>query len=296
MSMGETWMRYGLIPLLTVLGPGSAGSATAAEAGTPEEEVVLEASQIDARTVPAGARVVVVHGRGERHRVSGEWARLDTSAGWVQAVDVSALVLARERDLRQQRIPLDRIQRLVMEGPPSGGTAIDSMGAARKAEVESAVRPLQGPEDDREPRVFEKLAAGAIGGVVWGFTGVLAGAAWASTEDCAQENTLCGLGPVVGAVILGTAGYTVGAAVGVSRVDPHDQFIPVLGGSAAGLIAGLYLTSAAGILWPTLFAAPIVTATVVSEWTRAPPEDARLSFGLSPTPGRGFSAAATLAF
>ena len=110
----------------------------------PKEAVVLESSQIDARTVPAGARVVVVHGRGERHPVSGEWARLDTSAGWVQAVDVSALVLAREGDLRQQRIPLNRIQRLVMAGPPSGGTAIDSMGAARKAEVESAVRPIAG--------------------------------------------------------------------------------------------------------------------------------------------------------
>ena len=97
-------------------------------------------------------------------------------------------------------------------------------------------------------------------------------------------------------VILGTAGYTVGAAVGVSRVDPHDQFIPVLGGSAAGLIAGFYLTSAAGILWPTLLAAPIVTATVVSEWTRAPPEDPRVSIALQPHPGRGFSAAAALRF
>ena len=95
---------------------------------------------------------------------------------------------------------------------------------------------------------------------------------------------------------MGTPGYTVGAAVGVSRVDPHDRFIPALGGSAAGLIAGLFLTSAADILWPTLFAAPIVTATMMSEWTRNPPEDGRLSFGLSPTPGRGISAAAALRF
>ena len=181
-----------------------------------------------------------------------------------------------------------------MAGPPSGETAIDSMGAAWKAEVESAVRPLQGPEDDRERRVFGKLAEGALGGVVWGLAGSILGAGLASGGGC--EGDLCGAGAGAGILGGGLIGSTVGAAVGVSRVDPHDQFIPALGGSVAGLIAGFYLTSAAGILWPTLFVAPIVTATVVSEWTRAPPEDARLSFGLSPTPGRGFSAAAVLRF
>ena len=90
--------------------------SVSAEGGRPPTEVVPEAGEIDAGTVQAGDRVMVVHGRGERHPVSGEWARLDTSAGWVQAVDVSALVLAREGDLRQERIPLDRIQRRSWQG------------------------------------------------------------------------------------------------------------------------------------------------------------------------------------
>ncbi len=291
--MGETRKRYRLVPLLTVLALGRAAS-TAAEAGMPKEAVVLEAGEIDARTVQAGARVVVVHGRGERHPVSGEWARLDTSAGWVQAVDVSALFLARERGLRQQRIPLDRIQRLVVGGRPAWEAAIDSTGAAGSEKVESVERPLWGREDEREPRVFRKLAAGALGGVVWGLGGSILGAGLASGGGC--EGDLCGAGAIAGIYLGGLIGYTVGAAVGVSRVDPHDRFIPVLGGSAAGLIAGFYLTGAADILWPTLFAAPIITATMMSEWTRDPPEDLGLSFGLSPTPGRGFSAAATLAF
>ena len=102
-----------VIPVLWMVGLRCAAFG-AAEAGAPEAEVVLEAGEIDARTVQGGARVMVIYGRGERHPVSGEWAWLDTTAGWVQAVDVSALVLARERDLRQQRISLDRIQRLVM--------------------------------------------------------------------------------------------------------------------------------------------------------------------------------------
>ncbi len=87
-------------------------------------------------------------------------------------------------------------------------------------------------------------------------------------------------------------GYTVGAAVGVSRMDPHDRFIPVLGGSAAGLLAGVYLTAAKDTLWPALFACPVLTATMVSEWFRGPPEDSGLSLRLSPHPGRGFAVAA----
>ena len=113
----------------------------------------------------------------------------------------------------------------------------------------------------------------------------------------------CGLEAALAAAFLGATGYTLGAAVGVSRVErlPHDRFIPALGGSAAGLIAGAYLTAAKGTLWPTLFACPIALASepgqpAMSELTRNPPEDRRLSFGLSPTPGRGISAAAALRF
>ena len=289
--MGETWMRYGLIPLLTMFGPGSAGSATAAEAGTPEEEVVLEAGQIDARTVPAGARVVVVHGRGERHRVSGEWARLDTSAGWVQAVDVSALVLARERDLRQQRIPLDRIQRLVMEGLPLGGTAIDSMGAAKKGRALPGNLPVQVPgREDQGARIIRKLGAGALGGILTGVGGTAVGFALVE-EDDSEDDIVDSRGTT--ALFLGAMGYAVGAAVGVSWPDTHDPFIAALGGSSLGLGAGLWLTVASPKLWPTLLAGPIITATMMSEWFRDPP---RLSFGLRPTPGKGIAAAAALRF
>ena len=109
--MGRTRIGRGLLPVLWVVSPVCAELASA-EVG----EVVLEAGEISSRTVAAGARVMVVHGRGERHPASGEWTRLDTLAGYVQAVDAGTLVLAREGDLRQQRISLDRIQRLVMGG------------------------------------------------------------------------------------------------------------------------------------------------------------------------------------
>ena len=130
---------HGVPPLLALACLLWAASASA-EGGPPPAEVVLEAGEIDVR-MQAGARVAVVHGRGERHPVSGEWARLDTTAGW--AVEVSALVLARERDLRHVRISLDRIRRLVIEGPPSGEAAIDRPGSASKGMPR---RELVGPK------------------------------------------------------------------------------------------------------------------------------------------------------
>ncbi|MCY3734765.1 MAG: hypothetical protein OXG13_00095 [Gemmatimonadaceae bacterium] len=248
----------------------------------------MKAGEIDVR-MQAGARVTVVHGRGERHPVSGKWARLDSSMGHVQAVDDSALILAREGNLSQQRVPLDRIHRLVME-MPSGASG---EGRPRPAPVSVEVR-----REDRGARVFRKLGGGVLGGVVWGLGGMVAGAALGSSESCpgGDEGDLCGLGRVAGALLFGTTGYTVGAAAGVSRVDPHDRFIPVLGGSAAGLVAGFYLTGAAEILWPTLFAGPVAVATMVSEWSREPPEAQRISIALQPHPGGGMSTAATLRF
>ena len=44
-------------------------------------EVVSEAGEIDSRTVEVGALAVVIYGTGERHPVSGAWAKLDTARG-----------------------------------------------------------------------------------------------------------------------------------------------------------------------------------------------------------------------
>ena len=168
-----------VIPVLWMVGLRCAASG-AAEAESPEAGVVLEGGEMDSRTVAAGARVMVVHGRGERHPASGEWTRLDTLAGYVQAIHVETLVLAREGDLRQERISLNGIQRLVMEGPPAWEAAIDSTGAAAKAEVSAGGRaPRQGAPPWKwkggrrgAPRaVYLKVGSGALGGVVGGVRG-----------------------------------------------------------------------------------------------------------------------------
>ena len=298
--MGRGRIVRGLIPVLSVAGLGCADIAWA-EAESRAAEVALEAGEIDSRTLAAGARAVVVHGRGERHPVSGEWSRLDTSAGYVQAIDAETLVLAREGDLRQERIPLDRIERVVIGGPREEQGETEPLEIAGRAEIADSGRvvprrtyAIVERREERGARVFRKVGAGALGGVVGGFAGVVAGVTW--VEECAQGDTFCALDKVVDALLLGTSAYTVGVAVGVSRADPHDRFLSALAGSAAGLVPGIYLTRAEGILWPTLLAGPIITATMMSEWFRAPPEDGGLSIRLSPTHGRGFSASAALRF
>ncbi len=300
--MGRTRIGRGLLPVLWVVSPVYAELASA-EAETPEAEMVLEAGEIDSQTVAAGARAVVVHGRGEWHPASGEWVRLDTSAGYVQAVDAETLVLAREGDLRQERISLDRIQRIsvarirrrVMEGPPSGEAAIDRKTAGGvKSAIESSPSPdFVGEGRGLANRIVKKLGAGALGGILTGCGGTAVGFALAE-EDHSEDDIVDSRG--VTALSLGAMGYVVGAAVGVSWPDPHDPFIAALGGSALGLGAGLWLTIANPESWPTLLAGPIITATMMSEWFRDPPEDARISVRLSPTPARGVSAVAALRF
>ena len=295
-----------LIPVLWMVGPRCAAFG-AGEAEALEGEVILEAGEIDARRVQAGARVVVVHGRGERHPVSGEWTRLTTTAGYVQAIDPETLVLAREGDLRQVRISLDRIQRLAMDGPPSGEAAIDRGRASSKSRPRREHLPVRmtGREDEGA-RVFRKLGMGVLGGVFGAYAGLSVGGILGAGQCSGEEEPFC---LPDSAVLGGVAGLAFGTAAGVSLSDPRSRYVPTLGGSVAalggicGAMAGYHTRS--GDLGPweswepyavAMFGTPVVLATLASEWFRDPPEDRLLSFGLSPTPGRGFSATAALRF
>ena len=132
------------------------------------------------------------------------------------------------------------------------------------------------------------------------------GLALGSLEDCSDcphghNCDLCGLGPIVGSLFVGSIGYSIGTAVGVSRVDPHDFFGASLIGSVVGFAGGIGLMSASGseLLFPSLFIGPIVGATLASEWSRSlNPSDKKLPFfmNLVPDPRGGLSAIATLRF
>ena len=183
--------------------------------------------------------------------------------------------------------------------------------------------PVQaGSMDDMDPdkRVAQKLTYGALWGAGGGAVGAAMGFALGSLEDCSLCDRdghdgcdFCGLGPIVGSLFIGSCGYSIGTAVGVSRADPHDLFGASLIGSVVGFIGGIWLVSASEseLLFPSLFIGPIVGATLASEWSRSlnpsnkklplfmnlvPDPRGRVSVGLVPNPKGGLSAIATLRF
>ncbi len=82
-----------------------------ANTGRDDAEVVLEAGEIDSSTVAVGTFVVVVYEREEPPQsLSGAWAKLDTTRGYIKAVDRQGLLLSLKG--WPQRIALDRIQTL----------------------------------------------------------------------------------------------------------------------------------------------------------------------------------------
>ena len=208
--MGRTRIVGELLPVLWVVGLGCAELASAEPAAS-EGGVVLEAGEISSLTVAAGARVVVVHGRGERHPVSGEWARLDTLAGYVQAVDGETLVLAREGDLRQQRISLDRIERVVMEGTPSGDAAINKPWAGKSRSPPGHLRFEVARREDEGARIYRKLGVGVVGGVFGAYAGLTVGGILGAGQCTGEEEPFC---LPESTVLVGVAGLALGTAAG----------------------------------------------------------------------------------
>lgn len=242
---------------------------TDAETARDDAEVVLEADEINSSTVKVDDFVVVVYGKGERQPTSGEWAKLDTMQGYVKAVKQRALLLSLELYGWPESIALERIQTLTLVDLPAS-VKTDEMGVGK--------------------RIVSKLFFGAVSG---GISAYLGGAIGGGFESCAEGD--CGFNEagIKGAAI----GYTAGTAYGVSRIDPHDQFVPSLLGSLLGFGGGIWLTANSDVqLWPSIFVGPVAFATVMSELSRKPPEARRFSVGLVPNPKKGLSAVATLHF
>ena len=243
------------------------GDANAAD-GPAESEAVLEVGEINSSTVEVDDFAIVVYGQGERQPTSGEWAKLDTMQGYVKAVKRRVLVLSLERYGWLESIALERIQTLTLVDPPAS-VRTDDMGVGY--------------------RIARKLFFGAALG---GISAYLGGAIGGRFESCEED---CGFyeAAMTGAAI----GYTAGTAYGVSRSDPHDQFVPSLLGSLLGFGAGIWLTANSGTeLWPSIFVGPVAFATVMSELSRKPPKTRRLTVDLIPNPKKGLSAVATLRF
>ena len=183
--------------------------------------------------------------------------------------------------------------------------------------IKTPVDSLEVKDGKADIRIGKKLAYGALSGLGVGAVGGAMGFAL-GYEDCSNCGDdpggcdFCGMGTLLGSLFIGSIGYSIGTAVGVSRVDPYDSYIMSLGGSVVGFIGGLGLTSASsGMLWPFLLVCPVVGATLASEWSRSlnpsnkklpllmnlvPDPRGRVSVGLVPDPKGGLSVVAALRF
>ena len=318
----------GMIAWLVLLPLGAAAWAQDVGEGVRVEQV-LTADQIDSSTVAVGAFVVIVYGQGERHPVSGAWTQLDTARGSIKAVDQQRLIVGLAPDGWSKWIALERIQTLRLTGAPFSGSAdrdrtrtsttklVQSAQAEPEVarsdslseQMEAMVKRYDKKADNREAlRIGKKVAAGVLGGVGFG----LLGAAIAISEYEYQSNAGDdGIGSFFTPFFGFWGGNIAGTAIGVSAVDPQDNFLITLAGSAllgAGVpyaiaVISVETNSEAGdnLIILSGLLGPIVGATIASELSRKPLsfkklEARRFSFGLVPDPKGGLSAIARLRF
>ena len=268
--------------------------------------VILEAGQIDSSKVRVGASVAVVYGLGFRNPVSGEWLKLTTARGKVQAVDGQRLLLALEEDRQSQRIDMERIQTLVL-----GGRSLSPLG--EPGTIQDQTEPLDSltvretpPTWDREHdwssgppvwfhhralRLPAKVGAGLLSGLV---VSALAMGYVDATAERNPPDAHYGVGLVLGGAIFGCG---VGFPLGVSALDPQDSLpMTLLAGAIPALAGYSLLTVNDGIGFPLMYIGPLVGSLTASELWRKPPKDRRVSFGLSLTLDGGLSASTTLHF
>lgn len=97
--------------------------------------VAFEAGEIDSSAVKPGSYVEIIYGRGEWDPVSGEWQRLDTAKGYIQAVDAERLIIGEQ--FWKKEIALERVQKLTI------------LEVAREIKKSVHQRDIQGRKDSR---------------------------------------------------------------------------------------------------------------------------------------------------
>ena len=231
------------ISLMSMVDSALAGSAV--EGVEAADKVILEAGEIDSSTVPVGSYVVVIHGQGERHPVSGEWEQFVTSRGYVYSVDPEVLTLFRKWDGGPEWIEVDRIQTLVLTGSHSRRPVEPVNEQVSSVIAGGGFTKMPKAHDERTRdssprRIANKLAAGAawglVGASVSGSTSLLS-MELQLVEFVAMKvrgmDSIAVVGGLIGAII----GYPAGTAVGVNRIDPDGSFLTALAGSGVGYIA-----------------------------------------------------------
>ena len=181
---------------------------------------------------------------------------------------------------------------------PSAADVAAIAGAYWNLPYVQSVEPKP-PGQGTDKRISKKWVNGVLMGSLSGFiSGSLMFLSIPSGGD--------GLGQPAVFYFFGLLGYPVGAAVGVSQVDPHDRFVASLMGSLLGNASGFGLAAITGNPYVLLVCpvASVALAVWMSEGSRdrlaesasKPPEVSRFSVGLEPRPRGHLSVIAKLRF
>ena len=172
---------------------------------------------------------------------------------------------------------------------------------ARSAQAEPKEMSRSLDIENEALRFLAKAAAGTASSVV--FTAIGFGVVGhALSDDSYSDDGLEGYGLLFASLYVGNL---VGFPLGVSKVDPHDSLGKTLLGSGVAGLGGLGLVAISAITRSEAlahlgimvsFAAPPIVSIAMSEASRQPPQDRRVSFALAPSFNRGLSTSATLHF
>ena len=220
----------------------------------------LQGSRVNANTLVRDAYVQVTY--------SDRSGKQKVVKGWVGVIDDSTFTIG-SRDIRNRTvIAYDNVISLVtviakptpIVTPASGITHLIGMM-------------------DPSGRITIKAAGGFVVGIPLARLGLDTGSSY--------SKKLIGF----------MAGYTLGVAVGVSMLDPYDQFTSSFVGSFIGASAGMGLIPVdVGLAAMAVVIFPITGAVIGSELSRRPPEASYFSVGLAPDRDGNLSAVATLRF
>ena len=201
----------------------------------------------------------------------------ETAEGFIRVKNDVALTIY--RGIWSEKISLDRIDVLIVCDHPSQlQRARHIMGKGNSGKKQLGMGERIGL------KLGVGLLTGGLGAVFGGF--VAAGG---------SGNT--GLGGYI--IVLGgvAIGYTVGVPIGVSIVDPHDEFASTMIGSLLGVATSILIMGNGGEqYWPSLLILPPVGAIFMSELSRYASESRRFSVGLVPNPNGKLSATAMFRF
>ena len=291
-----------------------------ADAETEPTEITIYISDTLAEPLPAGYQTTVVGGDTLMVQVLAEprlanesslAASDDSLSAQTKAMETSPQAAVGNHAITTEE-PDRHLLNSVFIGDPFRSASTGSLTLA----VESKTVKERKEEDDIRGK---KLAAGVKGGLVGALTGGIIAVFGLGMipppeaepgTDPSLSNAIRGLNTLIHGM---WGGNIVGTAVGVSRVDPQDNFLITLAGSAivgAGVPYAIALTEWAeseggeNLLILSGLLGPIVGATIASErWSKPlsaklhlKPEVRQVSIGLLPNPKGGLSAVATLRF